>query len=112
MSTDTAMEYAHGLADNLKSLSDDLSEGGDWTEWLEGSVLDVRRTFGATGHLLTVSLMLAFGGPNAWADFHDDESVTVRVTWYCDEQSVHLVDEAQALTEIVLSCFDARMVTA
>ena len=74
----------------------------DIYEWMEGA-LNIRRTFDATGDLIGVSLLLAYGGPTAWAHF-TDKGADVAASWYCD--AVHVWSDCEALASAVLEACD------
>lgn len=83
MSTESAREYAEGVAASLVELERD-----GWPDdegvygWLEG-VLDVRRTYASTGELVEVSVLVTVGGPNAWVAF-DGRGAEVQASWWSD----------------------------
>ena len=102
MSNDSAMEYAQGLADNLRD-----GDTPDVWEYLE-SVLDYQYTRDSRGDLVSVRVLVSFGGPNAWIVF-DGDGALVEASWYSDVQRVYVSDVE--LSGLVLDYFrDAVLV--
>jgi len=85
MSVDMAREYANDLGETLRTDSPD-----DIGEWLE-SVLDYQVTYNSRRELVSVRLLVAFGGPNAWLVV-DGSHVTVQASWYSDTVEVFVPD--------------------
>jgi hypothetical protein len=83
MSTDSAREYAEGIAEGLRE--DTLD---DPYEYLD-SVLDYELTYTSQKELKSVRLLVSFGGPNAWVIF-DGTSATVQASWYSDMVEVYV----------------------
>lgn len=79
----------------------------DIGEWLEGT-LDIRRTYASDGTLYSVSLLLAFGGPNVWATFNG-RGADVAADWYSDV--VHVWSDCPTLSADVLDAFNDWNVT-
>jgi len=88
MSDVMAMEYAQGLADTLREEWANGS-GYDYMDRAWDSVLDYRYTKNASGDLVGVSLLVTFGGPNAWLEF-DGRGCEVQASWYSDTQRVYV----------------------
>ena len=84
MSNESAMEYAQDLAESLRGPAPD-----DLGEYLEGQVLDYQYTRSASGDLVSVRLLVAFGGPNAWITF-DGEGALVEASWWSEVQRVYV----------------------
>ncbi len=85
MSIESAREYANGLAENLR---EDAPE--DVGEWLEG-ILDYEVTYNSQRDLVSVRVLVTFGGPNAWILF-DGRHATVQASWYSDVVEVFVPD--------------------
>jgi hypothetical protein len=85
MSIESAREYANGLAENLR---EDAPE--DVGEWLEG-ILDYQVTYNSQRDLVSVRVLVTFGGPNAWIVF-DGDHATVQAAWYSDVVEVFVPD--------------------
>ena len=85
MSIESAREYANDLAAGLRDQTPD-----DIGEWLE-SVLDYQVTYNSRRELVSVRLLVAFGGPNAWLVV-DGQHVTVQASWYSDMVEVFVPD--------------------
>jgi len=83
MSTDSAREYAEGIAEGLREDTDI-----DAYDYLEG-ILDYELTFTSQRDLKSVRLLVSFGGPNAWIIF-DGTSATVQASWYSDMVEVYV----------------------
>jgi hypothetical protein len=83
MSIESAREYANGLADNLREDAPD-----DIGEWLDG-ILDYQVTYSSQRELVSVRVLVAFGGPTAWVVF-DGEDARVQATWYSDMVEVYV----------------------
>ena len=91
MSSESAREYAQGVADGLADIERDglpLDDDGqpDLFGWLEG-VLDVERVTGSDGELRRVRLLVAFGGPNCWVEF-GPSGAEVQASWWSDVERV------------------------
>jgi hypothetical protein len=100
MSADSAMEYAQGLADTLRSENEDTIP--DVGEYLEG-ILDYQYTRNAQGDLVSVRLLVAFGGPNAWVTY-DGSGALVEASWYSEWQRVYVDDVP--LSAMIVEYFD------
>ncbi len=85
MSTDSAREYAEGIAEGLREGTDI-----DAYDYLE-DILDYELTFTSSRDLKSVRLLVTFGGPNAWVIF-DGTSATVQASWYSDMVDVYVPD--------------------
>lgn len=83
MSIDSAREYANGLADNLR---EEMTE--DIGEWLEG-ILDYEVTYNSQRDLVSVRVLVSFGGPNAWIVF-DGMDARVQASWWSDMVEVYV----------------------
>lgn len=83
MSTDSAREYAEGIAEGLREDADI-----DVYDYLEG-ILDYELTFTSQRDLKSVRLLVTFGGPNAWIVF-DGTNATVQASWYSDTVEVYV----------------------
>lgn len=106
MSNASAMEYAEGLAETLRTETVDTVP--DIGEYLE-SVLDYRLTYNSRKELFSVSLLVAFGGPTAWVTF-DGDNATVEAHWYSDTQTVFVPNAP--LSGPVFDYFDEVMAIA
>lgn len=84
MSEQSAREYANGLAENLRTETIDTVP--DIGEYLEG-ILDFQVTYSSQRELVSVRVLVAFGGPTAWVVF-DGEHATVQAHWYSDTVEV------------------------
>lgn len=96
MSAENAKDYAQHLADTVL----EASEIGDPYEFVS-DVLDIRRTYSSSGDLFSVSLLVAFGGPNAWLHVQSN-GIEVEVSWYSDPavKWVYCPDFADAILEL------------
>ena len=89
MSKESAQEYAQGLADSLREyvIPEDFDGVG---EYLEG-ILDYQVTYNSQRDLVSVRVLVTFGGPNAWILF-DGRHATVQASWYSDVVEVFVPD--------------------
>lgn len=102
MSNESAREYAEGIAESLRNESVD-----DVGEYLE-SILDYQYTRDSRGELVSVRLLVAFGGPNAWVTF-DGSGALIEVNWYSEVQRLYV--ERVELSALVMDYFvDAGLV--
>ena len=83
MSIESAREYANDLAAGLREDTPD-----DIGEWLEG-ILDYQVTYNSQRELVSVRVLVAFGGPTAWIVF-DGDNATVQAHWYSDVVEVYV----------------------
>jgi len=83
MSVDMARDYANDLADTLRTDSPD-----DIGEWMEG-VLDYQVTYNSHRELVSVRVLVGFGGPNVWIVFDGDDA-RVQVSWWSDMVEVYV----------------------
>jgi hypothetical protein len=97
MSKESAQEYAQGLAETLRDNPPD-----DMFDWLEG-ILDYQLTYSSQRDLISVRVLVAFGGPNAWIVF-DGDHATVQAAWYSDMVEVFVPDVP--LSAMVLEYFE------
>ena len=107
MSNDSAMEYAQGLADSLREyvIPEDADGIGEYLE----SVLDYQYTRDSQGELVSVRLLVSFGGPNAWITF-DGDGALVEASWYSDAQRVYV--PSVELSGLVLDYFQEAVLVA
>jgi hypothetical protein len=101
MSIESAREYAKGLADNLR---EDTTE--DAYEWME-CMLDYEVTYNSQKQLVSVRVLVTFGGPNAWIVF-DGKHATVQASWYSDMVEEFVPDVP--LSAMVLEWFDGVVI--
>jgi hypothetical protein len=101
MSEASAQEYAEGLAENLREDAPD-----DIGEWLEG-ILDYQVTYNSQRELVSVRVLVAFGGPNAWIVF-DGRHATVQASWYSEVVEVFVPDVE--LSGLVFDHFDQVLI--
>jgi len=96
MSDNSTKEYAQHLADTVFQ----ASETGDPYEFVS-DVLDIRRTYSSSGDLFSVSLLVTFGGPNAWLHVQSN-GIEVEVSWYSDPavKWVYCPDFADSILEL------------
>ena len=103
MSNDSAMEYAQGLADTLRT--ETVEDVGEYLD----SVLDYQYTRDARGELVSVRLLVSFGGPNAWITF-DGDGALVEASWYSEVQRVYV--EGLELSGLVVDYFQDAVLVA
>lgn len=103
MSNDSAMEYAQGLADTLRAESVE-----DIGEYLD-SVLDYQYTRDSRGELVSVRLLVSYGGPNAWVTF-DGDGALIEASWYSETQRVYV--EGVELSGLVVDYFQDAVLVA
>lgn len=72
-------------------------------DWLNGGVLDVKRTYNSAGELDSVELLVGFGGPNVWLTF-DGQGVEARVAWHSEPETSYRA--CLDLSSEVLELFD------
>ncbi len=106
MSNASALEQAQAIAARLEEIDQHEEPGTCW-EFIDDA-LDVRRTYSSDGELLSVSLLLTYGGPTVWADF-DPTGATVRASWYSEEQRA--IAYCAHLSDVVLEAFNTWTVT-
>lgn len=106
MSNDSAMQYAQDIADTLRNETEDTVP--DVGEYLE-SILDYQYTRNAQGDLVSVRLLVAYGGPNAWVTF-DGSGALVEAAWYSDTQRVYV--DSVPMSAMILDYFDEAVLVA
>lgn len=102
MSAQSAKEYAQDIAEGLRTLDVDV-----W-EYLEG-ILDYQYTRNSQGDLVSVRLLVAFGGPTAWVTF-DGDGALVECHWWSDVERVYV--SGVPMSEIVLEYFEEAMLVS
>ena len=100
MSSDSAMQYAQDVATGLREQNEDNTP--DIGEYLE-SVLDYQYTRDARGELVSVRLLVSFGGPTTWVTL-DGTGALVECSWWSDTQRVYVDDVP--LSGPILSFFE------
>ena len=106
MSESSAREYAEDLAHTLREESSDTIP--DVGEYLEG-ILDYQYTRDARGELVSVRLLVAYGGPTAWVTF-DGSGALVEAHWYSDTQRVYVNDVP--LSSLIVEYFEEAVLVA
>ena len=79
-----------------------MEEGDMLSGWdyLDG-VLDYETTFNKRGHLVKVSLLVAYGGPNIWVDLFEDGTGEVRGYWYLDKARASIHGDAMGIFDAI-----------
>lgn len=102
MSAQSAKEYAQDIAEGLRTLDVDV-----W-DYLEG-ILDYQYTRNSQGDLVSVRLLVSYGGPTTWVTL-DGSGALVECSWWSDVERVYV--PSVPMSEIVLDYFgDAVLVS-
>lgn len=106
MSNASALEYAQDLADTLRNETEDtLPEIGEYLE----SILDYQYTRDSQDELVSVRLLVSYGGPNAWVTF-DGDGALVEASWYSDTQRIYVPDVP--MSGLIVDYFDEIFLVA
>jgi len=104
MTTYTAKEYAEQLAGSLRTA--EVEDVGDYLE----DILDYKYTRNSRGDLVSVTLLVAHGGPNAWITFGYGGETYVECSWWSGIERVY-VGETE-LAERVLDYFEESLLVS
>jgi len=74
---------------SLDSVAHVWRNADDCEAWDVLDCLEVRYTVDATGRVLCVHLLTAFGGPSIWVDIDPDGRLAARGYWWSDSLTLH-----------------------
>jgi|TARA_B100001093_G_scaffold153873_1_gene146606 hypothetical protein len=107
MSSESAREYAAGIAEGLPTWKDhpelaDVEDSEKPWQWLEGT-LDVERTYNSENELISVRVLIAYGGPTCWVVFDGGPIADVQAAWWSPIETVRTrgSEQIQELAELV-----------